>query len=83
MYDSDVLDELIGPLSTQRNVEEACRAALMHEFFRDLPPGYETILGEGAGVGLSGGQKQRLSIARAKLRNPTVLILRKAIIILF
>ena len=63
-------------------VEEACRAALMHEFVRDLPLGYETILGGGAGVGLSGGQKQRLSIARAKLRNPTVLILGKFLLFL-
>ena len=62
---------------SKRDVQEACRAALMHEFVRDLPLGYETILGGGAGVGLSGGQKQRLSIARAKLRNPTVLILGK------
>ena len=61
----------------RENVEDACRAALMHEFVRDLPLGYETILGGGVGVGLSGGQKQRLSIARAKLRNPTVLILGK------
>ena len=59
------------------NVEDAGRAALMHEFVRDLPLEYETILGGGVGVGLSGGQKQRLSIARAKLRNPTVLILGK------
>ena len=64
------------------DVEEACRAALMHEFIRDLPLGYETILGGGAGVGLSGGQKQRLSIARARLRNPTVLILGKLFCIL-
>ena len=66
----------------KENVEDACRAALMHEFVRDLPLGYETILGGGVGVGLSGGQKQRLSIARAKLRNPTVLILGKAMIFL-
>jgi ATP-binding cassette subfamily B (MDR/TAP) protein 1 len=50
----------------------------MHEFVRDLPLGYETILGGGLGVGWSGGQKQRLSMARAKLRNPTVLILGEA-----
>ena len=63
----------------KESVEEACRAALMHEFVRDLPLGYETILGGGVGVGLSGGQKQRLSIARAKLRDPTVLILGKGL----
>ena len=60
---------------TTKDVKEACRAALMHEFVRDLPQGYETILGGGNGVGLSGGQKQRLAIARARLRNPTVLVL--------
>ena len=58
-----------------KEVEEACRAALMHEFVRDLPQGYDTLIGGGAGVGLSGGQLQRLSIARARLRNPPVLIL--------
>jgi len=60
---------------TREEVEEACRAALVHEFVRDLPEGYDTLLGGGVGVGLSGGQKQRLSIARARIRNPAVLIL--------
>lgn len=59
---------------SREEVVEACRAALMHEFVRDLPEGYETRLGNG-GANLSGGQKQRLAIARAKLRDPTVLIL--------
>jgi ATP-binding cassette subfamily B (MDR/TAP) protein 1 len=63
--------------ATEEMVEEACRAALFHEFVRDLSDGYETILGGGgaAGVALSGGQKQRLAIARARLRNPSVLVL--------
>jgi len=60
----------------KEEVEDACRAVLMHEFVRDLPNGYDTLLGAGAGsVRLSGGQKQRLAIARARLRNPSVLIL--------
>ena len=60
----------------KEEVGDACRAALMHEFVRDLPNGYDTLLRGGTGsVGLSGGQKQRLAIARAWLRNPSVLIL--------
>ena len=59
---------------TREEVIAACRVALMHEFVRDLPDGYDTMLGNG-GANLSGGQKQRLAIARAYIRDPTVLIL--------
>lgn len=60
--------------ATREEVVDACRIALVHEFVRDLPDGYETQLGS-KGANLSGGQKQRLAIARAKMRDPTVLIL--------
>jgi ATP-binding cassette, subfamily B (MDR/TAP), member 1 len=58
-------------------IEDACRAALFHEFVRDLSDVYEMILGGGGAVGaaLGGGQNQRLAIARARLRNPSVLVL--------
>jgi ATP-binding cassette subfamily B protein len=60
--------------ATQAEIEAACRDAQAHEFIMSFPEGYDTRLGQG-GVNLSGGQKQRLSIARAMLKQPKILIL--------
>ena len=69
---------LIGnPNATNEEIIEAAKIANAHEFIVTLPEGYQTNIGD-QGNKLSGGQKQRLSIARAVLKNPPIMVLDEA-----
>ena len=65
------------PAASREEVEQAARAAHIHDLIVSLPDGYESEVGE-RGLKLSGGEKQRVAIARALLKNPAILIFDEA-----
>jgi ATP-binding cassette subfamily B protein len=65
------------PGATRAEVEEAARAARIHDFIQGTPRGYQTMVGE-RGLKLSGGEKQRVAIARTLLKDPPILIFDEA-----
>jgi ATP-binding cassette subfamily B protein len=65
------------PGATERELQAASRLAAIHDRIRELPQGYDTVVGE-RGYKLSGGEKQRIALARVLLKDPRILILDEA-----
>jgi ATP-binding cassette, subfamily B, bacterial len=79
LFHASIRDNLrfAKPEATDEEIENAARAARIHDFIETLPDGYDTLVGE-RGYRFSGGEKQRIAIARTILRNPPVLVLDEA-----
>ncbi len=79
LFEGSIRDNIAygKPDANDHEILEAARAAEAFEFIDDLPQGFDTLVGE-RGIKLSGGQRQRLSLARAIIKNPPILILDEA-----
>ncbi len=79
LFHASIADNLrfARPLASDDELEQAARAARIHDLIASLPDGYDTMVGE-RGYRFSGGEKQRIAIARTVLRNPPVLVLDEA-----
>ena len=77
MIQLKIISDLVILRPLMRKIVEAAKKARCHDFIEQLPDGYNTVIGEG-GSTLSGGEKQRISIARAILKNASIVILDEA-----
>jgi ATP-binding cassette subfamily B protein len=76
MYNETIAENIAygDPAATREQIVQAAKQAHADEFIHKLPKGYDTLIGE-RGVRLSGGEKQRIAIARAILKDPTIVVL--------